>query len=133
MRIISGILALLAIVLTATFYFQNLEPQIEVVVLGRSMGQLSLSAGLLVFYAIGIGIGLLLSLSWAFQDALLVRRIKRQAAQIFSTPARSAADPFTGSKSDPGEEPLPNTTDREPPIQPDILAEGEEPGDWLDR
>ena len=134
MKTISGILALIGVVLIAVFYFQNQQPQIELVLLGQSTREISLSNGLLLFYAIGIGVGLLLSLSWAFQDALLVRRIKRQAGQLFSTPPRAAAaSSFKGPESRSEPESSPNAADQEPAIQPDILAEGEEPGDWLDR
>lgn len=126
MKTISGILALLGIAFLGLVFYQNLEPRIEILLMGQSMGPFSLSTLMLVFYLAGIGFGLLLCLGWAFDDALLTRRIKRLAGGGGSGaspgPSRKEAAPYRSTPED-----------KEPPIQPDILAEDEEPGDWMDR
>ena len=81
MKALNGILSLLGLALLAIFWFQNLEPQVDAILLGQPSRLVSLSTMLLVFYLAGLGVGLLLNVSWGFDDALLVRRIKRQIMQ----------------------------------------------------
>ncbi|MEM9568971.1 MAG: hypothetical protein AAF974_11760 [Cyanobacteria bacterium P01_E01_bin.34] len=134
MKTLNAILSLLGLALLAIFWFQNLEPQVDAVLLGQSSRSMSLSTMLLVFYLGGVGVGLLLNASWAFEDAFLMRRIKRQVMQQMgmSGSASSARGDANSHRSR-----IDNSfssekrVDDETPIQPDILAEGEEPGDWL--
>ena len=134
MKTLNAILSLLGLALLAIFWFQNLEPQVDAVLLGQPTRPVSLSTMLLVFYLAGVGVGLLLNVSWAFDDALLVRRIKRQVMR--QTGGVSAASSSARRDADSNHSPIDTsgkTVDDDPPIQPDILADDEEAGDWLDK
>ncbi|MGK7911739.1 MAG: hypothetical protein AB4050_09720 [Synechococcus sp.] len=132
MKILSTILSLVGLAVLAIFWFQNSEPQVDAVLLGHPSRSVSLSMMLLFFYLAGVGVGLLLNASWAFEDAFLVRRIKRQVRQTggVSSSASSARRDTESYQSRINNSD--KSVDEEPPIQPDILADGEEPGDWLD-
>ncbi|MEL7083745.1 MAG: hypothetical protein AAGM36_04525 [Cyanobacteria bacterium J06597_1] len=133
MKTLNAILSLLGLALLAIFWFQNLEPQVDVVLLGQPSRTLSLSTMLLVFYLAGVAVGLLLNASWAFEDAFLVRRIKRQVTRQMggASAAASSARRDTSSYRSRIDNSSEKRVDEEPPIKPDILADGEEPGDWL--
>ena len=50
MKTISGILVLLGIAFLGLFFYQNQEPSLEILLLGRSIGPFSLSTLMLLFY-----------------------------------------------------------------------------------
>ena len=75
---LSSILVLLLLAVIVLLVLQNRQPLVELVLLNQLRLQMSLSVALLSLYGVGIALGVLLTISWAFQDALARRRFMRQ-------------------------------------------------------
>ncbi|WP_017325706.1 LapA family protein [Synechococcus sp. PCC 7336] len=125
---ISGIVLLLLLAAIGLFYWQNQASTVNVVLFGGAARSMSLSRALAIAYLVGIGVGLLFVLNWAFRDAFLRRRWTRHL-KIDTQPK---SDRRSGEMLATSEDNYASDSYDEPaPIQPDVLPDDDSV--WQDR
>lgn len=117
-------LAILVAIALLLFYWQNREPQVSFVLLGQPSREMSLATVLLLAYAVGLGVGLLLLLSWKLQDSLQQRQSRRQAERFLT---RLEQLERQGGRIDSDRTSVfLNDADNSPAVRPEVVEED----DW---